>query len=197
MRPAIALLAMLAFPAPAAQEDFLIDPAHTYPSFEVGHLGISTQRGRFNSTKGRIVLDRAAGTGTIEIVIDSSAVSTGNALLDAVLRSEDFFDVERFPAMTFRSSSIAFEGGVPKRASGVFTMVGVTRPIEVSVARFACTRLPFFVQLTCGADVVASLKRSEFGITAFSLFVGDEVKLLIQVEAVLQESAAQPQPAGG
>lgn len=191
------MLATLAMPAMAAPEDFLIDPAHTYPSFEVSHLGISTQRGRFNSTKGRIVLDRKAGTGTIEIVIDASTVSTGNAMLDAVLKSEDFFNVERFPEMTFRAPSIVFEGGEPKRASGAFTMVGVTRPVELSVLRFACTRLPFFVRLTCGADVVASLKRSEFGVTAFSFFVGDEVRLAIQVEAVLQDSAAEPQPAGG
>ena len=99
--------------------------------------------------------------------------------------------------MTFRATSIVFEGGVPKRASGEFTLAGVTRPVELSVRRFACTRLPFLVRLTCGADVVASLKRSEFGITAFSAFVGDEVRLEIQVEAVMQESAAEPQPAGG
>ena len=196
-RLAAPLAALLALPALAAPERFDVEPAHTYPSFEVSHLGISTQRGRFDRTKGRIVLDREAGTGTIDVAIDTATVSTGHAALDAVLRSEDFFDVGRFPAMTFRAPSIAFEGGVPKRASGELTLLGVTRPVEVSVVRFGCTRLPFFVRLTCGADIVASIRRSEFGMTAYSSFVGDDVRLEIQIEALKEEPAVEPPPAGG
>lgn len=196
-RPAaVAVLALLAAPALAAPEEFVVEPAHTYPSFEVSHLGISTQRGRFDRSSGRIVLDREAGTGTIDIVIDASTVSTGNRALDAMLRDEDFFNVARFPAMTFRAGAIVFEGGVPRRAVGDFTLLGVTRPVEVSVVRFGCTRLPFLVRLTCGADVVASLRRSDFGMTAYAAFVGDEVRLEIQIEAVRQEPEAQPPPAG-
>jgi polyisoprenoid-binding protein YceI len=194
--PGAVLLALLAAPALAATEEFVVESAHTYPSFGVSHLGISTQRGRFDRSSGRIVMDRDAGTGTIDVVIDASTVSTGNKALDAVLRDEDFFNVARFPAMTFRANSILFEAGVPKRATGDFTMLGVTRPVEVSVARFGCTRLPFLVRLTCGADVVASLKRSDFGMTSYSAFVGDEVRLEIQIEAVRQEPEAQPPPAG-
>jgi polyisoprenoid-binding protein YceI len=197
IRHAAVLLATLALPAWSATEDFVVDPGHTYPSFEVSHLGISTQRGRFERTTGSIVLDREAGTGSIDVTVDVSAVSTGNRLLDAMLKGEDFFNVERFPVMTFRTRSIVFEGGIPKRANGEFTLLGVKRPVEVSVARFGCTRLPFFVRLTCGADVVANLKRSDFGMTAYSAFVGDEVRIEIQIEAVKQEPAAEPASAGG
>jgi len=196
MRAAIALAALLAAPALAATEDFVVEPAHTYPSFAVSHLGISTQRGRFDRSSGRIVMDREAGKGTIDIVIDASTISTGNKTLDAVLRDEEFFNVARFPTMAFRAGSIVFEGGVPRRATGDLTLLGVTRPVEVSVVRFGCTRLPFLVRLTCGADVVASLKRSDFGMTSYSAFVGDEVRLEIQIEAVRQEPEAQPPPAG-
>jgi polyisoprenoid-binding protein YceI len=196
-RPAaVAVLALLAAPALAAPEEFVVEPAHTYATFEVSHLGISTQRGRFDRSSGRIVMDREAGKGTIDIVIDTSTVSTGNKTLDAVLRDEDFFNVARFPAMTFRAGTIVFEDGVPRRAAGDFTLLGVTRPVEVSVVRFGCTRLPFLVRLTCGADVVASLRRSDFGMTAYAAFVGDEVKLEIQIEAVKREPEAQPPPAG-
>lgn len=194
--PGAVLLALLAVPALAATEEFVVESAHTYPSFGVSHLGISTQRGRFDRSSGRILMDRSAGTGKIDILIDATTVSTGNRALDAVLKGEDFFNVERFPAMTFRANSLVFEGDVPKRATGDLTLLGVTRPVEVSVVRFGCTRLPFLVRLTCGADVVASLKRSDFGMTSYSTFVGDEVRLEIQIEAVRQEPEAQPPPAG-
>jgi polyisoprenoid-binding protein YceI len=197
LRISAALAAALALPASAAPEEFVVEGAHTFPAFEVGHLGISTQRGRFERTTGRIVLDRAAGTGSIDIAIDAASVSTGNRALDAVLKGEDFFNVERHPAMTFRARSVEFDGEAPKRVAGEFTLNGVTRPLEVSVARFGCTRLPFLVRLTCGADVVASIRRSDFGMTAYSAFVADEVKLVIQVEAVRQEPAAPEPPAGG
>ena len=197
MRAALAALLVLASAAHAAPEEFVVEPQHTYPSFEVTHLGISTQRGRFEKTMGLITLDREAGTGRIDIHIDARTISTGNRVLDAVIRGEDFLNVELHPAMTFRGRSMVFEDGVPKSATGQLTMAGVTRPVELTVSRFGCTRLPFFVRLTCGADVFANLKRSEFGITAFSAFVGEDVRLEIQIEAVKVEPAAQPPPAGG
>ncbi|MBL0141559.1 MAG: polyisoprenoid-binding protein [Betaproteobacteria bacterium] len=194
---AAVLLAAMAMPAWSAPEDFVVDPGHTYPSFEVSHLGISTLRGRFEHTTGSIALDRDAGTGSIDVTIDVSALSTGNKLLDAMLKGEDFFSAEHFPAMTYRSRSIVFEAGVPKRTTGDFTLLGVKRPVVLDIVRFGCTRLPFFVRLTCGADVVATVNRSDFGMTAYSSFVGDEVKIAIQIEAVKQEPAAEPAPAGG
>jgi polyisoprenoid-binding protein YceI len=192
-----ALAAVAALPALGAPEDFVVEPGHTFSHFGVSHLGISTQRGRFDATTGRIVLDREAGTGSIDVEIDARSVSTGNAALDAVVRGEDFLDAARFPAITFRSRRIAFEGGVPRRASGELTIAGRTRPVELEVVRFGCTRLPFLVRTTCGADAVALLRRSEFGMAAYSGLVGEEVRLEIQVEAVRQEPAAEPAPAGG
>jgi polyisoprenoid-binding protein YceI len=193
----LALLASLATQAHAAPEEFRVEPSHTYPSFEVTHLGISTQRGRFERTGGRIVMDRDAGTGTIDITIEAGTVSTGNGLLDSVLRGEDFFDTARHPAIAFSAKTIEFDRGVPKRALGDLTLVGVKRPVELRVERFGCTRLPFFVRLTCGADVVANIKRSDFGMTSYAGLVGDEVRLEIQIEAVKLEPAAEPASAGG
>jgi polyisoprenoid-binding protein YceI len=197
LRRAAILAAVAALPAFAAPEEFVVEPAHTYPAFSVAHLGISTQRGRFDRTSGRIMLDRAAGKGAIDITIDARSVSTGNAALDAVLRGEDFFDAESHPVMAFRSREVLFEEGVPKRAIGELTLAGKTRPVELQVARFGCTRLPFFVRLTCGADAVARIRRSDFGITAYGGLVGEEVAIEIQIEAVRQEPAAETPPAGG
>ncbi len=187
----------MALAASAAPEVFVVDPAHTHPSFSVDHLGISTQRGRLGRTTGRIVLDREAGTGTVEVEIDAASVSTGNAALDAVVRGEDFLDAARHPVARFRARELVFEAGVPRRAAGELTLAGVTKPVELAIVRFGCTRLPFLVRLTCGADIVAGLKRSAFGMSAFPAFVGDEVRLDIQVEAVLEEREPPPAPSGG
>lgn len=198
MRPAAALALALAAPAAiAAPESFVIDPGHTFPAFEVVHLGISTQRGRFDRTSGRIELDREAGTGRIELAIETASVSTGNRSLDAVLKGEDFFDVEKHPRIAFRSTSLEFERGEPRRARGELTMNGVTRPVVLAVERFGCTRLPFLVRLTCGADVTSTLRRSDFGLSRFANFVADEVRIAVQVEAVREEPATPPPAPGG
>ena len=197
MRRFAAVLALAAPAAFAEPEVFVVDPGHTFPAFEVVHLGISTQRGRFDRTGGRIEMDREAGTGRIELAIETASVSTGNRALDGVLKGEDFFDVEKFPRMTFRAGTMEFEKGEPRRARGELTMNGVTRPVALTVERFACTRLPFLVRLTCGADVTATIRRSEFGLTRFTNFVADEVRIAVQVEAVREEPAAAPASTGG
>jgi len=192
-----AALALWAPAALAAPEAFDVDPGHTFPAFEVVHLGISTQRGRFDRTSGRIEIDREAGTARIELAIETASVSTGNKALDGVLKGEDFFDVEKHPRITFRAAQVEFDKGEPRRASGELTLNGVTKPVALSVERFACTRLPFLVRLTCGADVTASLKRSDFGLTRFSNFVADEVRIVVQLEAVREEPPAVPAASGG
>ena len=199
MRRAAAAGAALAAAASFAQapEVYVVDPAHTFPAFEVSHLGIATQHGRFDRTRGRITVDRAAHAGTIDIETDAASVSTGNAKLDAVLRSDEFFDVERHPKIVFRADKLEFRDEVPVRAEGSLTMLGVTRPVTLDVRQFACTRKPFLVRTTCGADVEARLSRSAFGMASYASFVGDEVRVVIQVEAVRQEPATEPQNSGG
>lgn len=194
---ALACLGLTAQCAWAAPEEFTIDRAHTYPGFEVLHLGISTQRGRFERTSGTIVIDREAGTGTVDIVIDTTTVSTGNAVLDGALRGEDFFDSERFPAITFHADRVEFEHGAPRRAQGNLTLLGVTRGVTLQIERFGCTRLPFFVRTTCGADAIARIDRTDFGMSRYRAFIADEVRIVIQIEAVKVEAAVEPSPSGG
>lgn len=194
---ALAFGILAAAPALAQVERFAVDPGHTTPSFAITHLGISTQRGRFERTAGRIEIDRERGTGRIEIDIDAASVSTGNRALDAVLKGEDFFHVERHPRIAFRAEALDFESGILRRARGELTLAGRTQPVTLSVERFGCTRLPFLVRTTCGADVATVIRRSAFGLTAWSGFVGDEVKLEIQVEAIREEAAAEPPVPGG
>lgn len=189
-------LAATATVASAAPEEFVIDGAHTFPTFAVVHLGISTQRGRFERTTGRIVVDREAQSGSLDIVIDTTSISTGSPRLDPVLKGDDFFDVEKHPRMVFHAKRLEFESGVPRRAVGTLTLLGNTRPVTLEIERFACTRLPFFVRTTCGADASTTISRTAFGMSRWTTFISDEVKIAIQIEAVKVEVPIEP-PAGG
>jgi len=196
-RIAAALAAWSAAGALAAPEEFNVDPAHTYPGFAVRHLGISTQRGRFDNTTGKIIIDRAAKKGSIDIAIETTSVSTGSPKIDTVLRGEDFFSVEKHPKMYFKSSSVEFDGERPKSARGDLTLLGVTKPVTLTIDSFGCTKLPFFVRTTCGADVNTVISRSEFGMNAYAAFLSDDVKISVQIEAVKVEPAAEMPGAGG
>jgi len=179
----LALLgAMLAAPAIAA-ESYTVDPNHTHPSYEVDHLGWSIQRGRFDNVTGKITLDRAAKTGTVDVTIHVASISSGVAKLDEHLRSEDFFNVAKYPSMTFKSKKVVFSGDKPASVPGELTLLGVTKPLTLTVSAFHCAYNNFAKKDVCGADAVGVIKRTEFGMTTYAPALGDEIKLLINVEA--------------
>ncbi len=179
----LTIAAAIATPALAAPEAFTVDPKHTFPSFEVSHLGFSTQRGRFNASSGKIVLDRAAQKGSIDVVIETKSVDTGLDKLEEHLRGEDFFNVAKYPTITFKSNAVKFNGDVPVAAEGELTMLGVTKPVTLTITAFKCGVHPVSKKDTCGADATTSIVRSEFGLKYALPAVGDQVKLNIQVEA--------------
>ena len=118
---AAALISGLIQPALAALERYEVDPNHTYPSIEFSHMGISFWRGKFNKTSGAITIDRAAGTGEVEIVVDTSTINFGLAAMDEKARSEDFFDVARFPTAVYRGTLDLVEGK-PRTVDGRVTI---------------------------------------------------------------------------
>ncbi len=179
---AAALACALSLPA-LAQEAYTVDPAHTYPTFEVSHLGFSTQRGTFTRSSGRIVLDRAAKRGAIDIGIDAASLDTGHAKRDEALRGEDFFDVARHATISYRSTALKFDGEALTGADGELTLLGVTRPVALKVSAFKCGLHPLSRKQLCGADATATLRRSDFGMKAFLPAVGDDVRIAIQIEA--------------
>jgi len=183
--PHLLALAITALPASAAlaAESYSVDPRHTFPSFEVNHLGFSIQRGRFDRTSGKITLDMAAKKGTADIAIETASISTGLDKLEAHLRGEDFFNVVRYPTITFKSDRFGFEGDKVKSVAGVLTMLGVTRPVTLEAMHFNCGDHPMNKKRMCGGDFVAKLKRSEFGMNYAIPAVADEVTLRLQVEA--------------
>jgi polyisoprenoid-binding protein YceI len=192
-RLAALLIAALFYPHLfAAAEEYTIDPAHTFATFEIRHLGISTQRGRFNNTTGKVALDAEAGNGNVDIVIDARSIDTGNEAMEKLLRGKDFFNVEQFPQIVYKAQRVVFANGQPERIEGELTLLGITKPLSLSVASYACTRKPFLVQLRCGMDAHTEFKRSDFGMVSYLSFTSDEVKLAIQAEAVLPPKPQAP-----
>ena len=180
---ALAALAA-ALPALAEPESFTVDSNHTFPAYEVNHFGFSLQRGRFNKTGGKVMLDEAAGKCSADIVIDTASVSTGVAKLDEHLKGEDFFNAAKNPQITFKSSQCAFDGGKVKSAQGELTMNGVTRPVTLTANYFNCGAHPMNKKKVCGADFETVVKRSDYGMKYALPVLGDDVRLRINVEAV-------------
>lgn len=168
----------------AFAQTYNIDPGHTYPSFEADHLGISLFRGKFNKTSGTVTLDRAAKTGTLDIVIDANSLDFGHQKMNEHAKSKDMFNVEQFPTITYKGRAIKFNGDVPVAVEGDLTMLGVTRPVTLTINKFKCIEHPMMKREVCGADASAEFKRTDFGLSYGTPRHGADVKLAIQVEAV-------------
>ena len=180
--PLIAVL--LAGAAVSAQaQTYTVEPTHTYPSFEVGHMGISVFRGKFTKTKGTVVLNRAAKTGTVDIHIDPASIDFGHEKLEAHVKNADMLDVAKYPDITYKGK-VAFAGDAPATITGDFTMMGVTRPLTLTVTSFKCIEHPMMKREVCGADASGEFKRSDFGLKYGLPRHGDNVKLAIQIEAI-------------
>jgi len=185
MNKKILLLPLLAaFSVSAAAADtYVIEPTHTFANFEINHLGFSTSRGQFGGTSGTLSLDQAKKTGSVDVTFDLTQLNTGVPKLDEHLQGADFFDVAQYPTATFKSSTFKFDGDTLVAVDGELTLHGVTKPVSLDVTGFKCGEHPMTKKPHCGADAVTTIKRSDWGVSAYVPAVGDEVKLTIQVEA--------------
>ena len=186
---AIAAVATLAaLPAAAAEEVYNVEPVHSQPQWEARHIGFSNQHGSFQKMTGKVTLDRAAKKGNVDIAIDATSIRTFDGRLDQIVKGERFFNVEKFPTITFKSTSVAFDGDNVVGVDGDLTMLGVTKPVSFKVTDFRCGEQAFNKKPMCGAEATATIKRSEWGMTD-GLKIGnpaDEIKLTIPVEGYLQ-----------
>jgi polyisoprenoid-binding protein YceI len=172
--------------ATAAPDTYVIDNAHTFPRFEYSHFGYSTQISRFDKTSGTIVIDRAAGTGAVDVSIDATSVDTGFPLFNGHLQGEDFFDTKQFATITFKSSKLHFAGDKLRAVDGDLTIKGITKPVTLEITSFQCMPHPQVKKDACGANAVTKIKRSEFNNGKYAPYVGDDVTLTIAVEAIKQ-----------
>lgn len=182
-RGLIIMSALLAAPAAAAPETYVIDMPHSFSNFEVGYLGVTSIRGRFNKTAGTITIDRAEKTGSIEAEIDLTTVDTGHVRRDELLRTENYFNASEFPTMVFRAKTLRFTGDNLVGADGELTLRGVTRPASLDNISLKCIAHPTNKRQTCGAVASGTIRRSEFGMTRASSSISDDIRIFINIFA--------------
>jgi polyisoprenoid-binding protein YceI len=171
------LTAALAVAAHAEPTAYRIDSAHTRAEFEIEHLGVLRAHGRFVNVSGRLVLDPAAHSGTIELDIPVASVKTGWDTRDRFLRGATMFDASHFPRMRFRSTRFEFEAGRLVRVDGELTVRDVTRPVSLVVQRMECDE-------GCTAEASGAIRRREFAMESWWPLIGDEVELRFHLTAV-------------
>lgn len=172
------------FAVAVSAQTYEVQNAHTYPSFEADHMGLSFWRGKFLKTSGKITLDRAAKTGTADIVIDASSIDFGHAKMNDHAKGKDMFNVEKFPTVSYKSTALKFDGDKLVSMDGEMTMMGVTKPLKLTVNHFKCMMHPVFKREVCGADASATFDRADYGLTYGIPRFSPEIKLAIQVEAL-------------
>ena len=181
---ALILAATVAAPALAAPETFNVEPTHTFPRFSYNHLGYSVQLSRFDKTSGKVVFDKVAKTGSVDITIDTKSVSTGAATFNEHIQGEDFLDTAKFPTATFKSTKVVFEGDKPAKIEGNLTLKGVTKPVTLTVTSFQAMPHPMVKKDAIGANAFTTVKRTDFNMGKNAPYVGDEVRIDIAIEAI-------------
>lgn len=170
--------------ASAFAQTYNVEPNHTYPSFEAGHLGISVWRGKFTKTSGSVTLDRAGKSGAVDITVDPASISFGHAKMEEHARSKDFFNADQFPKITYKGKITQWNGDAPAAVEGEMTLLGVTKPLNLTINSFKCIPHPLLKREVCGADASGSFKRSDFGMKYGLPMHGDDMKVAIQIEAI-------------
>jgi len=176
--------------SPATTSTWQIDASHSEVGFEVKHLMIAKVRGRFGAVTGTIVLDEADPTrSTVQAEIDVTSIDTRQEQRDGHLRSADFFDVERFPTITFRSRRVEAEGGNEYRVFGDLTIRDVTREVVLQVSDEGRGKDPWGGE-RAGFSATAKVNREDFGLTwnqaleTGGVLVGNDIKITLEIEAV-------------
>lgn len=167
-----------------------IDPTHTNVEFAIRHLMIATVRGRFGDVAGTVQLDAEnPDASAVDVTINVASIDTRVADRDAHLRSADFFDVEHFPVITFKSRRVTAAGGGDLRVEGDLTIRGVSKPVTLNATEEGRGRDPWGGD-RAGFSATTKIRRSDFGLTwnqvleTGGIAVGDEVKISIDLEVV-------------
>jgi polyisoprenoid-binding protein YceI len=174
-------LAASAFAAPVT---YAVDPTHTYAGYEISHMGFSLQSGAFTQTSGTVVLDSTAKKGNVDISIDANSLNSNLAARDKHLKSADFFNVAKYPTITFKSNDLVFNGDQLAEVKGNLTLLGVTKPVTLKVTNFHGGKHPMAGKQAYGANAETTIKRSDFGMSKMVPAIGDDVKLNIVIEAI-------------
>ena len=191
---ALALAIAAAGTAQAAPATYEIENAHTFPKFEVSHNGFSFHTGMFTKTAGKIVLDLEARTGSMDITVDTSAISTGIAPMEKFLVTKEFFNVEQFPTMSYRSTAVRAEGD-HFVVDGELSLHGVTKPVSLHLEVNGYLPQSPFGDTRVGFSASAEIDRREFDlhynapVEGGGVVLGHKVQIALEVEAIKRADA--------
>jgi polyisoprenoid-binding protein YceI len=173
--------------AQAQPATYLLEPTHTFVTFEIAHFGTSTNRGRFDKKEGMVTIDRAAKTGKLQLTIDATSVNTGTAAFDKHLQSPDLFNAAQFSSLTFAADKFSFNGDKVSEVTGNLTLLGKTNPVTLRATQFNCYQHPMLKREVCGGDFEATIDRTQWGMN-YGIDWGfpKNVRLVVQVEAIKQ-----------
>jgi len=183
-RTLLATLALAALPAMAGEDTYKIDPVHSEVSFKVSHL-LAKVSGRFTKFEGTIKVDTSnISKSSVDVTIDAASLTTDNEARDKHLKSPDFFDVAKFPTITFKSTAVKEVAKGKLEITGDFTLHGVTKQIT-----FPITNAGTQAGMTPGSvvagfiDGALTLNRNEYGIKTFPGVIGESVAISLNAEA--------------
>lgn len=171
--------------AVAPNGTYAVDTDHANIGFSVGHLGISNVIGRFNTFNGSMVVE-AGGDSTVSFTIDTASVDTNQTRRDKHIRSEDFFDVESFPTISFSSTAVTYSAdGDPKTITGDLSFHGEKNAVTFAVTAVGAGQFPQGTP-RAGYSAETKIQRGDFGLDNFAGVVGEEITITVNVEIVKQ-----------
>jgi polyisoprenoid-binding protein YceI len=190
---AAVLTAAAAWQAAAATTTWKIDPAHTAAQFAVKHLMISTVRGEFKAVTGTVTWDDQDVTKSkVDVTIDAKTVNTGEDARDKDLKSEKFFDVEKFPTITFTSKKVEAAGAGKLKVTGDLTIHGVTKEVVLEVEGPTAPVKDPWGNTRVAASATTKVNRQDYGVKwnanmdGGGVVVGDTVNITIDMEMIKQ-----------
>lgn len=173
---------------------YRIEPAETTARFEVHFLGVFPIRGDFRRTTGTLYYDPATRQGNIDVAIDTTTLEASTSKAEANARGADFFNVEKYASIDFKSSRFVFEEDKLRAVEGALTLVGMTKPVVLVVNESKCEPAREREAAYCRADATLTVKRSDFGMKAWSHTVSDEVVIRIAIMAKKAPESAHVVP---
>ena len=167
----------------SSADEYILDPVHTQIIFFADHLGFSKSQGKFVDFNGHFSFDpKEPGAASAEVIINTSSIEMNDADWNAHMKNEDFFDVEKFPTMEFRSTKVEVLSDNHAKVHGDLTMIGQTHPVVLDVTHNKSALHPFSKKFTAGFSATTTIKRSLFGMTYGLPAVGDDIEVRIEVE---------------
>lgn len=180
--------------AEAAPQKFVLETPHTQIVFNVSHLGFSHSYGKFTGYSGTINFDpEAPANSSVEVMIDAKSVELNDAKWNDHVKNADFLDTEKFPSITFKSTKVDVTGEKTANITGDLTIRGVTKPVVLATTFNKLDKHPYSGKQVAGFSATTTFKRSDFGVSYGLPGVGDDMNIIIEVEANPEEAAAAPQ----